>query len=328
MQTKWPHCTGNLYLPETENVLYRCRLDAIGCGEMKPVCAIVVTWNRLEMLKACVASVKRNAPGADILVVDNASTDGTGEWLAQETGIGVLSLPENTGGAGGFAAGMKWAYGHGYEWMWIMDDDVVAIGNPLEVISENASRADAIQAAKYEVDGSECVFEGIVDPKTMRRRRIRTSDVPACGFTPCNVATFEGLFVSRRAVETIGYPDASFFYGLDDLFYGYRAAEKLRFVFVPQFVLKKQTGKSRASFMGKRFYSSTPLSRYYHVRNYWKVMRYLYASGAGSWRMYLMYAYEAFKAIAITMFVERDMRGMALVMKGVVDGVKGRGGKA
>ena len=295
---------------------------------MKSVCTIIVTWNRLEMLRACVASVKRNASNSDILVVDNASTDGTDEWLAQEGDVNVLSLPENTGGAGGFAAGMEWAIGHGYEWMWIMDDDVVAIGNPMEVISQNSSRADVIQAAKYEADGDECVFEGIVDPKTMRRRRIRTSDVPACGFVPCNVATFEGLFVSRRAVETIGYPDASFFYGLDDLFYGCRAAEKLRFVFVPQFVLKKQIDKSRASFRGKRFYSSTPQSRYYHVRNYWKVMRYLRTSGAGSWRMYLMYAYETFKAIVITMFVEWDMKGMALVGKGIVDGVKGRGGKA
>ena len=172
------------------------------------------------------------------------------------------------------------------------------------------------------------MFEGIVDPKTMRRRRIRTSDVPDCSFIPCNVATFEGLFVSRRAVEAIGYPDASFFYGLDDFLYGYRAAEKLRFVFVPQFVLRKQIDKSRASFRGRRFYSSTPQSRYYHVRNYWKVMRYLRTSGAGSWLMYLTYAYEAFKAIAITMFFERDISGMALVMKGVVDGVKGRGGKA
>ena len=295
---------------------------------MKSVCVIIVTWNRLEMLKECIVSVKQNAPNADILVVDNASTDGTGEWLGSQDVISVLSLPENTGGAGGFAAGMEWAFKRGYEWMWIMDDDVVAIGNPMEVISQNASRADVIQAAKYEADGNECVFEGIVNPKTMRRRRIKVADVPACGFVPCNVATFEGLFVSRRAIEAIGYPDASFFYGLDDLFYGYQAAEKLRFTFVPQFVLKKQIDKSRAIFRGRRFYSSSPQSRYYHVRNYWKMMRYLRTSGVGSWRMYLTYAYEAFKAIAITMFLERDIRGMALVMKGVVDGVKGRGGKA
>ena len=295
---------------------------------MKSVCVVIVTWNRLELLKACVAAAKRNADGTDILVVDNASTDGTGEWLARRPDIHVLSLPENTGGAGGFAAGMEWAYGHGYEWMWIMDDDVVALEGALDVIRENECRADVIQAAKYGADGSECAFEGLLDPATMRRRKIRTSDVPACGFIPCNVATFEGLFLSRRAVEAIGYPDASFFYGLDDLLYGYRASERLRFVFVPQFVLKKQIDKSRANFRNLRFYSSTPQSRYYHVRNYWKVMRHMRASGNGTWRMYLTYAYEAVKAIAITLTVEWNIKGTALVLKGIVDGIRDRGGRS
>lgn len=84
-----------------------------GGVQMKSVCIVIVTWNRLEMLKACVAAARKNAAAADILVVDNVSTDGTGEWLAQQTGVNVLSLPENTGGAGGFAAGMKWAFDRG-----------------------------------------------------------------------------------------------------------------------------------------------------------------------------------------------------------------------
>lgn len=294
---------------------------------MNPVCIVIVTWNRLEMLKVCVAAAKKNAHEADLLVVDNASTDGTGEWLSGQDGINVLSLSENTGGAGGFAAGMKWARGRGYDWMWIMDDDVVPLEGALDVISENAARADVIQAAKYEADGSECVFEGILDPRTMRRRRIAVSSVPACGFVPCNVATFEGLFVSRCAVDRVGFPDASFFYGLDDLLYGYRASEMSRFIFVPKFVLRKQIDKSRAKIRGRRFYSSSPQSRYYHVRNYWKVMRYLRDTGKGSWRMYMTYAYEAAKALAITLLIEFDVRGFSHVLRGIVDGVRGRGGK-
>jgi GT2 family glycosyltransferase len=212
--------------------------------------------------------------------------------------------------------------------MWIMDDDVVPLDGALDVLFENKQRADVIQAAKYESDGSECVFEGLVNPRTMRRRKIPIEDVPSCGYIPCNVATFEGLFVSRRCVEMIGVPDASFFYGLDDLLYGYQASEKLRFIFVPKFVLKKQIDKSRASIGGRRFYSSTPQSRYYHVRNFWKVMRYLRNTGAGSWRMYVTYAYEALKAILLTLLVERNLRGMILVFRGVSDGIHGRWGKA
>lgn len=295
---------------------------------MSGICVVIVTWNRLEMLKACVAAVKTNASEADILVVDNASTDGTGEWLAAEPRINVLPLEVNTGGAGGFAAGMKWAFERGYRWMWIMDDDVVPLPGALDVVSRHESAADVIQAAKYESNGDECVFEGLLDPRSMRRRRIPVASVPAEGFTACNVATFEGLFVSRHAVETIGYPDASFFYGLDDLFYGYLASEKLRFIFVPEFVLRKQIDKSRAKLGGRRFYSSTPQSRYYHVRNYWKVMRYLNATKKGSCLMYVTYAYETAKALGITLFAEFDFRGFMHVLKGVCDGIRGHGGKA
>lgn len=294
---------------------------------MMRICIVIVTWNRLDMLKACVSAARANAREADILVVDNASTDGTGKWLVEQEGVSVLSLPENTGGAGGFAAGLSWACKRGYDWMWIMDDDVVALEGALEVLTDNAGHADVIQAAKQEADGRECVFEGLLDPRTMRRRRIPVSSVPDCGFVPCNVATFEGLFVSRCVVERIGLPDPSFFYGLDDLFYGYRASEVSRFIFVPRFVLRKQNDKSRAKMFGRRFYSSSAQSRYYHVRNYWKVMRYLRNSGKGSWRMYMTYAYEATKALAITLLVEFDVKGFMHVLHGIVDGVRGKGGR-
>ena len=296
---------------------------------MNKVCIVIVTWNRLEMLKACVNAALENALGADVLVVDNNSTDGTREWLAAQKGVMALSLAENTGGAGGFAAGMKKAFELGYAWLWIMDDDVLPLPDALLAIDENEAHADVIQCAKYEEDGTECVFEGILDPRTMRRRKIPVARIPDCGFMPCNVATFEGLFVGRKAIEKIGYPDASFFYGLDDLFYGYRASEAVRFVFARRFVLRKQLDKSRVKFgrAGKRFYSSTPGSRYYHVRNYWKVMRYLKASGKGSWLMYVTYAQEVAKALVLTLVLERDLKGFARVCRGIVDGMRGKGGK-
>ncbi|MBR1921174.1 MAG: glycosyltransferase, partial [Kiritimatiellae bacterium] len=277
---------------------------------------IVVTWNRLEMLKACVASVRANAPSAALLVVDNASTDGTGEWLGRQEGVKTLRLAENTGGAGGFAAGMQAAYDAGAQWMWIMDDDVVVLPGAVDALETYMDRADVLQTAKREADGSECPFEGILDPRTMRRRKIPVASLPPSGIVPCNVASFEGLLVGRSVVEKIGVPDASFFYGLDDLLYGYRASEVARFMFAGAFTLQKQLDKSRARIGSRRFYSSSVQSRFYHVRNYWKVMRYLRRTGAGSWRMYPTYAYEAAKALAITLLVEWNPRGFAHVARG------------
>ena len=65
---------------------------------------MVVTFNRLAMLQRQVARLAEVPEVDEVLVVDNASTDGTGD-VARPAGT-VEPLPENTGGAGGFNAGL------------------------------------------------------------------------------------------------------------------------------------------------------------------------------------------------------------------------------
>ena len=96
------------------------------------VYAVVVTYNRYELLQQNLrAPINQSYSLARILVVDNASTDGTLLNLAEDgwtdhPSIRVLALPDNTGGAGGFAAGMRHALELGADWLWMMDDDAVS----------------------------------------------------------------------------------------------------------------------------------------------------------------------------------------------------------
>ncbi len=72
-------------------------------SDSRRVVAAVVTFNRLELLQTLVASLRATPRLTAIVVVDNASTDGTGEWLRVEAdragGVPVLpvTLPENRG---------------------------------------------------------------------------------------------------------------------------------------------------------------------------------------------------------------------------------------
>ena len=98
------------------------------------VVAVVVTYNRLGLLQRLVERLE-TVPGLDeVLVVDNASTDGTGEWLTtlddrdpgdEHPTVPVLgrTLTENGGGAGGFHDGLAWALERGADLAWLMDDD-------------------------------------------------------------------------------------------------------------------------------------------------------------------------------------------------------------
>ena len=77
------------------------------------IVAVVVTHNRKESLLRCVDALRRQRGArTDILVVDNASDDGTAEALAplmEEGAILYRNTGENLGGAGGFNFGMRLA---------------------------------------------------------------------------------------------------------------------------------------------------------------------------------------------------------------------------
>src|ERR1051326_6571282 len=87
------------------------------------VAAVVVTRNRIAMLRECVHALRQQTcPVGEVIVVDNDSSDGTREWLNQQPDIRAI-FQENAGGAGGFHVGIGTAISRGFEWVWCMDDD-------------------------------------------------------------------------------------------------------------------------------------------------------------------------------------------------------------
>lgn len=99
------------------------------------VCAAIVTFNRLELLKGAIESVMAQSYPCDILVVNNGSPDGTKEYLENLGNIHVINQ-ENTGGAGGFNTALRYIAENGYELAWVMDDDIVAYPDCLSTMIE------------------------------------------------------------------------------------------------------------------------------------------------------------------------------------------------
>ena len=96
---------------------------------MITVAAVVVTRNRPALLKRCLAAIYwQTYPISQIVVVDNASDEPTRELLAGEVAgrsenFHLIRLEDNTGGAGGFHAGMRTCLTLPSTHMWLMDDD-------------------------------------------------------------------------------------------------------------------------------------------------------------------------------------------------------------
>lgn len=90
---------------------------------MADVTVLVVTWRARDLLAACLAGLRAQTVPHRLLVVDNASTDGTAELLAGFPEARVLRLPANRGFAGGVAAGLAEVR---TPWVALLNDDAVA----------------------------------------------------------------------------------------------------------------------------------------------------------------------------------------------------------
>jgi len=96
-------------------------------------------WNEEENLQAVLDELHQGLPDADLLVVDDGSTDGTAQ-LARETGAEVVSFSQNRGLPAGIAAGYAYALKHGYDLCGRVDADgqhpVVELERLLERVRE------------------------------------------------------------------------------------------------------------------------------------------------------------------------------------------------
>lgn len=183
----------------------------------KTVAAVVVTYNRLALLQQCIAHLKAQTVPCDILLIDNASTDGTGAWAAVQKEIQYYNTGANLGGAGGFNIGMRRAVESGYDYVWVMDDDTLPNPDALEKLLE----ADKILGGDYGwlssvalwTDGSECRM----NRQKLKKSFYEYSPLLKYGLVQAEQATFVSLFLRSEIIRRVGLPIKEFFIWGDDI---------------------------------------------------------------------------------------------------------------
>lgn len=249
--------------------------------------AIVVTFNRLEALKGTLARLL-SEPVDHIVVVDNASSDGTADWLATQTDprVSAVNLHENTGGAGGFEAGMAHARdAFDPDWVVMMDDDAHPQVGAFAKFRKDAAHIDpdtgetgAVIAAVFYPNGTICEMNrpsqnpfwnlGLLGKTMVQGGRvgfhIKDADyAPDASQKPIDVASFVGYFVSRQAIAKVGLPEGGLFIYGDDVLYSLRLRRAgLGMVFMPSVRFDHDCGT-----MGQGFIYRPLWKIYYHCRN-------------------------------------------------------------
>ncbi len=228
------------------------------------VVAVVVTYNRKNLLVQTLAALARQTQlVAKIIVVDNASTDGTDALMTQACPIDLATvdyvrLSENTGGAGGFSEGMARAAATGADWIWAMDDDVAPTPDCLSVLLRYREASECIVPRKFFPDGTEYQNEQFHDVLTGGRYGI--NNLSFRNGKPLifnNTATFEGLLISRRLLETIGVPDKKYFISDDDMLFALKASVHTNIAHVRDAIIYRLLNTSDIA----------PWKSYYFIRN-------------------------------------------------------------
>lgn len=189
------------------------------------IAAVIVTRNRLALLQECLASVRSQSRALDeIIVINNASDDGTHEYLDLQNDLTVIHQG-NLGGAGGFHRGIKEAYSKGHAWFWLMDDDTIPNPDALERLC--AAPMFQNQSAGYL--GSVVRWtDGALHQMNMMGGHDKGYDwyntVLADKCVPSSISTFVSILINRRAVAEVGLPLKEFFIWSDDVEYTHRVS--------------------------------------------------------------------------------------------------------
>ncbi|MFH0855455.1 MAG: glycosyltransferase family 2 protein [Candidatus Omnitrophota bacterium] len=259
------------------------------------------------------------------------------EHINRDIMVHYVRMHENTGGAGGFHEGVKRGYEAGYGWLWLMDDDVSPEDPPtLSSMLNFQSFSQCIHPRKKYFDSEPFYWENFIDYTTgftlYRSYELETSSLKNEKlFTSVNQGCFEGMLINSNLIKNIGYPDKRFFICQDDTIYGFLASLYTNVIYLHNVYFIK---KIKPRIIEKRFLwikkkrgtSDSPF--YYGIRNKFLVFQYIRKySCFEPFKAYALFYFIALKYITSIIIFDRSLKKLALVIKAIKDGVRGRFGK-
>ena len=192
---------------------------------MAKVSAVIVTYNRLPMLKEAIAALQAVEPKlSHLIVIDNHSEQDTQDYLESlGDAITYVRMSDNLGGAGGFNAGIRYFYEHtDDDYVWVMDDDTMVHPDslqPLVAFAEEHADFGFLASNVLFTDGKPSLRNVLREYGTYRTTANTVFDKPV----RIENATFVSSFFPRTVVKQIGLPITDFFIWIDDLEYTERA---------------------------------------------------------------------------------------------------------
>lgn len=292
---------------------------------MEKICAVIVTYNRPELLCRCVERLLAQTYPLDVLIYDNHSTQDV-KGALEENGllkenVTYYYAETNSGGSGGFHNGMKMAVEKGYEYLWLMDDDGYAV--------QDTTLERIMQAREY-VDDELFILNSLVICNEETLQLSFSIDRSFDGNLISSKANnnlykgalnpFNGTLIPRKVIEKIGYTKKEYFVYGDESEYTLRSLANGVTLYTvvnslyyhPTYIAKKK------KFFGKEFVvSETPLWKAYCMARNTTYNAKLYFGFAERTK-------RKIKLIISAFFVEKNKWArLKTTVRGIRDGRKG-----
>lgn len=232
------------------------------------IAAVVVTYNRLEKLKKALKSYDEQKNNVDyMIIVDNASTDATADWLDKWKNenhkffVEIIHSKENLGGSGGFYLGQKKAMELDVDWILIADDDAYLPENYVsgfyEYIVHHDTNDISVLCGLVEEHNSynnkhrmilkkiTCDFDFLKKPPKIFYKKT---------FFYIDTVSYVGSFINRNKLLKTGLVEKDFFIWFDDTEHSLRLRKVGKMICLPNLVIKHDVEKSNAQLSWKSYY--------------------------------------------------------------------------
>lgn len=182
---------------------------------MNNILVIVVTYNSLKWIDKCFGSLRESHVQADILAVDNSSTDETVQYLKENfPEVEIYEATENMGFGAANNIGLKRALDAGFEYVYLLNSDAWILPDTLGLLMEAAQKDSGYGILSPMQMSADMKTQDLRFAKWYDRRKPKDKETGICEVPFIMAAHW---LLSRKAIETVGGFSPTFkLYGEDD----------------------------------------------------------------------------------------------------------------
>ncbi len=297
------------------------------------VLGYVHTYNDAEVIEPTIRALcEQTYPIPEILLVDNASADGTLDRTYPNK-VTIIRNKDNLGCCGGVAIGMQYAIAHGYDWIYILDADSAPAPDAIEKLLhcyQNLSpplQATTWWLASLLKEGGFAHHASVFTPHGIEM----VDPPPEPSYYRCDTNMWSGSLYRLDAVKDVGLPDANYVLDYGDVIYGYEGMIRGYTGFTEQTSVVRHQLSPVDTLQRRRFgrrlvevYYAAPIRCYYSWRNSIYFWTYKY-KGENRARLGFAHFYRILKnAIKVALFIRGRGPVLRACVRGTWDGLHAR----